>query len=132
MTHDEANVQLNAFAGWKVGQKCERVDDTTTRGIPYCALHDLTAPHDIPPTDYFADTPEAREAVRVLKDEFVRRTGRGVDVHSRGIKGKEPLFGCWAGVTAESGGHYGCAPIESHAIAFAIAAALQEQRAVPR
>ena len=98
----EANAILNEFAGWKPGQN---------KVTGY-----------IPPIDYFADTPEAREALRLLKDEFVRKVG-GVSVRTARLETGELVYAVTWGHRSKSD----FAPTESHAIAFALAAALKER-----
>lgn len=135
-TEAEANDILNVFAGWKPGQKCdgpishcfdvsgERVigyDCMVCRGhwtLPARPLH----PHDIPQTDFFADTTDARDAVRLLKDEFKQKQSIRVVSHGAGDFSVDILFDGegWRWMTTKC--------IEHHAIAFALAAALKERR----
>jgi len=136
-TEAEANAILNRFAGWKPEQplyRCYRptCDRGGTTGPPtrtWCLEHD----RDIPPTDYFADTPEAREAVRLLKDEFVRRTKRyhiKIETYLTYYGGefmvRATVVDDKAEVDEESS-PYIDESIESHAIALALAAALKER-----
>ena len=76
-TTDEKNEVLNRFMpvrcelGWA---RCPHaVDVQDGNGVQHDNYH---------PFNYYADTPEAREATRLLKDEFVRRMGREVTVTS--------------------------------------------------
>lgn len=137
MTHEEANQLLNAFAGWTPGQKCAGgiiVTDPRREQGPggpwkrsishqWCRGGPFNGDHDIPQADYFADTPEAREAVRLLKDEFVRRELIAVRVttytHGFVVTLRVDAFKEWV--------NWADAPIEHHAIAYALAAALKER-----
>lgn len=49
----------------------------------------------VQPFNPYADTPEAREWTRKLKDEFVRRTGRGVHVETGRWIGEAQLVNYW-------------------------------------
>jgi hypothetical protein len=114
-TEAEKNEVLSAFMGW-TPRECSMCYDHLQF---WSKGHHIK--HDIPPTDYFADTPEAAWAVKKLKDEFVRQTGRPINVRT-----SRP--------TSESPVHYYCKPFqsiesESNAVADAICRALvKEQR----
>ena len=96
MTHDEANAILNEFGGWKPGE----------RGDIY----------EIPPIDYFADTPEAREALWGVIYKLNARE-LSICIHPR-----------WVIVHDEHSANVGEADAtKPHAIAFALAAALKER-----
>ena len=126
-TVEEKNLVLNRFMGWEPNQRCR--DDFGRVDMPTgweCAcgalLEEQWEEHDIPPFNYYTNTPEARERTRLLKDEFVRRTGGEVDVHTRAEYTLEPLFSCWAGVGTK---RCSWSPVESHAILDAIYEAIK-------
>src|SRR6185437_15380560 len=128
MTHAEALDILNRFAGWKPGQKCAgEIDVYDGPDGPWAecsscrhvwSIAESPNDHDIPQTDYFAPTPAAREALRLLKDEFVRRTGNSVVITSYADEHDQPRHRVW---------NMRSCPIEHHAIAFALAEALKER-----
>jgi len=120
-TRDENNRLLNEFMGWKIGQECER-------GFHYCFKHNRREPHDAPMIDYYADTPEAREAARLLKDKFVEQTRRAICLLAEPYKDCGIAYLVWLDSPSSPYGTLrarGSSPIESHAIADAIAAALR-------
>ena len=85
-------------------------------------------------TDYFADTSEAREAVRLLKDEFVRQ-GRAFTITVATIcdGDNEVSYAASMLIDSVSGGllpkdFYTPSAIEHHAIALAISAAAIQKK----
>lgn len=129
-TLDEKNLALNKLMGWAPNRKCNKLQATASGGGPigyYCLEHRTNLPHNIPPFNFYADTPEARERTRLLAIEYSRRTGRDVDIHIRTKKGCHPLFGAWAGgkENRSEKGHYGCGLNWSHAILDAIYEAIE-------
>lgn len=126
MTNVEANDILNSFAGWEPGRKCPE-HDMCHHG--FCSHDQAFGDHEIQPTDYFADTPEAREAVRLIKDAFVRRTKLGIEIRVQEVEGAAQfsahIFNLpdWDVAVASRWGQ----AIEHHAIALAIAEALKER-----
>ena len=75
---------LNRFMGWTTGARCPECNERPTYRTPDDTWWDSNAHfwRIIPPFDPYADTPEAREWTRRLKDEFVRRTGKYTEVLS--------------------------------------------------
>jgi hypothetical protein len=70
VTTDEKLDRLNRFMGWLPGQKCKasypvNIATFTEAPLYRCEIHrailDASGEHDIPPFNFYADTPEARE-----------------------------------------------------------------------
>ena len=124
---------LNRFMGWEPNRHCR--DMTCTHPERYHSVCGYAArnPHNVPPFDPYADTPEAREWARKLKDEFVRRNP-SVDlivhtVHTCLTNG-EVRFACE--MAELSRGRYvtkrRTVPIEHHAILDAIYEAIRQEK----
>lgn len=112
MTHVEANDILNKFSH----EDCPW-EQSRSR---WCHVHK----HYVAFIDYFADTPKSREAVRLCKDEFVRRTGQTVEIATC----FEPFWYFVSIYIDSDRREYADGATEHHAIALAIATALKEDR----
>lgn len=120
-TQDEKNLALNKFMGWEPNQRCHGLGNYHDNPALRCK-HRIYVEHDIPPFDYYADTPEARERVRLLRYEFVKRTHKQIQ-----LSWDWNIGNVWTEVwIAGVGMERACkSAIESHAILDAIYEAIR-------
>ena len=123
---------LNRFMGWEPGQQCDGlrkpVDDYEF-GDVWCAKCNAVygcGGHDIPPINPYADTPEAREWTRRLKDEFVRRMGFDAEVYTMRT-GESLTYECMIDDDGPTWREI-YRPIEHHAILDAIYEAIRQEK----
>ena len=131
-TQDEKNLVLNRFMRWEPKHNLMRLPLRHKHDVPeihekddWCAKAGCCPVPDVP-FNYYADTPEARERTRLLKDEFVRRTDNAVLVKSyQTILGRTWHYAWIVGVVDDVKYRSVGGEIESHAILDAIYEAIK-------